>query len=142
MVLNTTDQSLESLKDNPIFQLSLASKELFHSNFLYWLGVNEHLKGFFVQVIFGLSDGVVNLSGMSYVVKREQGKFDFCIRVVQNGKEGQLLFVLENILKCHTQRLHSCCNHKSNVFYIFQTFTATCAILLWRLTILASFHSS
>ena len=29
--------NLEQLKKNPVFQLSLSAKELFHSNFLYWI---------------------------------------------------------------------------------------------------------
>lgn len=28
---------IEALKKSPMFQLSLSSKELFHSNFLYWI---------------------------------------------------------------------------------------------------------
>jgi len=35
-VINT----IETLKSSPLFNLSLSSKELFHSNFLYWVGVN------------------------------------------------------------------------------------------------------
>ena len=31
---------IESLKKSPLFNLSLSSKELFHSNFLYWLAQN------------------------------------------------------------------------------------------------------
>jgi hypothetical protein len=31
------DQIIDGLKRSPLFQLSLASKELFHSNFLAWL---------------------------------------------------------------------------------------------------------
>ena len=33
------DQIIDGLKQSPLFQLSLASKELFHSNFLAWLCV-------------------------------------------------------------------------------------------------------
>ena len=31
-------QRLHQLKESPLFNLSLGSRELFHSNFLYWLG--------------------------------------------------------------------------------------------------------
>lgn len=31
---------IEKLKESPLFNLSLSSKELFHSNFLYWVGNN------------------------------------------------------------------------------------------------------
>jgi hypothetical protein len=33
-------ETIEKLKSSPIFNLSLSSKELFHSNFLYWIGQN------------------------------------------------------------------------------------------------------
>ena len=32
--------TIEKLKKSPLFNLSLSSKELFHSNFLYWVGHN------------------------------------------------------------------------------------------------------
>lgn len=31
------EQKVNELKNSPMFQLSLSSKELFHSNFIYWL---------------------------------------------------------------------------------------------------------
>lgn len=39
MAQNQNQASVKTLQDSPLFQLSLTSKELFHSNFLYWLGV-------------------------------------------------------------------------------------------------------
>lgn len=33
-------KTIEKLKKSPLFNLSLSSKELFHSNFLYWIGHN------------------------------------------------------------------------------------------------------
>ncbi len=33
-------ETIEKLKKSPLFNLSLSSKELFHSNFLYWIGIN------------------------------------------------------------------------------------------------------
>ncbi|MDA1336468.1 MAG: PD-(D/E)XK nuclease family protein [Bacteroidetes bacterium] len=38
-------QELKSLKSSPLFNFSLSSKELFHSNFLAWLFEQEELKG-------------------------------------------------------------------------------------------------
>ena len=32
-------EAINYLKTSPMFNLSLASKELFHSNFLYWLSI-------------------------------------------------------------------------------------------------------
>lgn len=34
------NQTVNKLKNSPLFNLSLSSKELFHSNFLFWLGQN------------------------------------------------------------------------------------------------------
>ena len=34
---NQATDPIEILKTSPMFNLSLSSKELFHSNFLYWL---------------------------------------------------------------------------------------------------------
>lgn len=39
MAQNQNQALVKTLQDSPLFQLSLTSKELFHSNFLYWLGV-------------------------------------------------------------------------------------------------------
>lgn len=66
-----------NLKKNAVFQLSLSSKELFHSNFLYWLGMDEDLKKFFIAVIKGMCG--LDLTGVAYVVKREYKNFDLCI---------------------------------------------------------------
>ena len=33
-------KAIDNLKKSPLFNLSLSSKELFHSNFLYWIGKN------------------------------------------------------------------------------------------------------
>lgn len=38
MAQNQNPVSVNSLQSSPLFHLSLTSKELFHSNFLYWLG--------------------------------------------------------------------------------------------------------
>lgn len=37
--MNTKEQKsiVSELEESPMFQLSLSSKELFHSNFLYWI---------------------------------------------------------------------------------------------------------
>ncbi len=36
------EKFVETLNNNPIFQLSLSSKELFHSNFLAWLAERQY----------------------------------------------------------------------------------------------------
>ena len=97
--MSSTDGTpLLKLKDNAIFQLSLTSKELYHSNFLYWLGKNPNLKTYFQNIVLNLSDGKVDLSTVQYTVHREYRKLDFCVCDKVNGKE-RFLFVLENKFK-------------------------------------------
>lgn len=38
--MNEMNETIVKLKKSPLFHLSLGSKELFHSNFLYWIGQN------------------------------------------------------------------------------------------------------
>ena len=38
------EKFVETLNNNPIFQLSLSSKELFHSNFLAWLAEDDNTR--------------------------------------------------------------------------------------------------
>ena len=76
------EKDLQSLKSNPIFQLSLASKELFHSNFLYWLSQDENLKGLFKDIIDNLcGDNKIVWGELKdgFVVLREYKNFDLCI---------------------------------------------------------------
>lgn len=45
---------VETLQNNPIFQLSLSSKESFHSNFLAWLAEDKNTRGIFNQLMASL----------------------------------------------------------------------------------------
>lgn len=42
---------VKELKANAIFQLSLSSKELFHSNFLAWLAEDDTTRGVFNELL-------------------------------------------------------------------------------------------
>lgn len=97
---------LLALKDNAMFQLSMTSKELFHSNFLYWLGTTESLKPYFKAVINGLcGNKKIDWNDDKYLVFREHESLDFCIckdagkNKAGNQKIGDILFVLENKFK-------------------------------------------
>lgn len=115
-----TNNDLQSLKSNPIFQLSLASKELFHSNFLYWLSQDEDLRPYFEYVISSLCDNKIVWENIRpYVVLREYKNFDLCICKKNNNgssddeepekdgdpfyddikQAGEIVFVLENKFK-------------------------------------------
>lgn len=95
---NNKNKNLLKLKNNMMFQLSLTSKELFHSNFLYWIGTNGNMKEYFRRVVLDLSDGKVDLAKTGYTVYREFHKLDLCICNNDNKKE-RFLFVLENKFK-------------------------------------------
>lgn len=105
------DNLYQSLKESPLFNLSLADKELFHSNFLAWLAERKETRHLFIEVIKSLSkkdvlwaDEFINHSE-NFLIKREYNHFDLCIVQVKhlfykNGKpKNDLLLpvlVLEN----------------------------------------------
>ena len=85
----------EALMSSPLFQLSLASKELFHSNFLYWLAVNH--PEFFSEVFKNMLKGVdlgLNKENTARV-HREAKHFDFSV----TAKDGFPSLILENKVK-------------------------------------------
>lgn len=105
----------DALRNSPMFQLSLSSKELFHSNLLAWLAEDPDTTNLFVEVLklfrlkeeraIELADGIRN---GTYMVLREYKNFDFCIcEKLRNWKEdseeeyvpGQVVLVLENKFK-------------------------------------------
>ena len=64
------------LKESPLLYLSGGSKELFHSNFLYWLGMNYR------QVFEQLMSRMLGISGVwpqGWTVKREYYHLDLCV---------------------------------------------------------------
>ena len=66
--LNEKEEKLiQTLEKSPLFYLSLASKELFHSNFIAWLGEQQ-------PAIFNLIFVISNISAnrniyMKYILK-------------------------------------------------------------------------
>lgn len=90
-------KEIEILKQSPMFQLSLSSKELFHSNFLYWLSIIDRHK--FVELLNKVLNIVhIDSNWGSWSAKREWKHFDFCI----TSKEGEneiIHLVLENKFK-------------------------------------------
>lgn len=91
---------IKELKRQPIFQLSLADKELFHSNFLAWIATEY--PDFFLLVLENMkkhesedditTDWYDDFRQNKLTVKREYNNFDLCIL---NGKS-EPVFVLEN----------------------------------------------
>ena len=107
---------IAALNANPMFHMSLASKELFHSNFLYWLWKLDASK--FLTLLDKLSEcnDFSRLTPDSIEVKREYQHFDLC--VLEKGKP---LLVIENKVKSipyveqlneYTAKLKGSCKNK------------------------------
>ena len=109
------EQCLQQLRESFTFQMSLGSKELFHSNFLQWLSVIDW-KGFMI-VLHKLS-GVQNFwwegedvhpDNENVEVRRESNNFDLSVYILtgytkpRKGGEPQKkwcpVFILENKVK-------------------------------------------
>ena len=92
-----------------MFNFSLGSKELFHSNFLAWLGENQATRHVFLELInlilrkkgfenrVNWIDEFKNKSDL-YIFRREYKHFDLCI-LHKKGKSGIPVFILENKVK-------------------------------------------
>lgn len=95
---------VENLKNNPIFQLSLSSKELFHSNFLAWLAEDDNTRCVFNKVMqTWLGNKNWKFKPNEMEVKREYNHFDFCVcdklSIDGNDVTGSVQVVLENKFK-------------------------------------------
>ena len=93
------NQFVKTLQNNVAFQLSLTSKELFHSNFLAWLAEDKDTIGIFKELLkncFGAED-LLSDKQKDIIVKREHMNFDFCI--CDNEAPNKVRFVLENKFK-------------------------------------------
>ena len=98
------DTFVEQLNNNPIFQLSLSSKELFHSNFLAWLAENKNTQTLFKRILSTwLGEDTFNYNTDCMEVKREYKNFDFsiCEKIINDKKSetGKIRLVLENKFK-------------------------------------------
>lgn len=96
---------IKKIDKSPMFQLSLGSKELFHSNFLYWLSKAEPNAFWKIMYLFGINTDDKD----SLVVKREWNHFDLSIVQMSSKGEGEneeashdvndILAVIENKVK-------------------------------------------
>ena len=82
---------IESLKKSPLYNLSMANKELFHSNFLAWFG-NQYKNEF--KVLMNKLLGTEVLKDDKFRIEREYKHFDIC--VIVNGNE---IILIENKVK-------------------------------------------
>ena len=84
-----------SLNNSLMYNLSLSSKELFHSNFLAWLSKNVSTKQFFIEIIEQLTGIDLNLDQYKgWIVEREDKNFDLCIKC-----NDDYILVIENKVK-------------------------------------------
>lgn len=91
---------VEHLRKSPMFNLSLSSNELFHSNFLSWIWNCDQVAfkkiiTFFIGKEFDIDRG----KGRSIDVRREYKNFDLSIVERDGDTDGRVLFVLENKVK-------------------------------------------
>lgn len=83
----------KELNNSPMYNLSLTSKELFHSNLLAWLGNNNDTKAFFAKMINELTGMCLNPND-NWKVEREDRNFDLCVKEGKN-----YLLIIENKVK-------------------------------------------
>ena len=96
--IDTIVTELLGVKGNPIFQLSLAAKELFHSNFLYWIA--SRYPKLFNEVMKELDINIeLSEEFEKNIIEREYNHFDFCICKEDEKKKKKISFVLENKFK-------------------------------------------
>lgn len=92
------EEIVKKLQKNPIFKMSLGSKELFHSNFLEYLwDINPNT---FIEIINELfpNKQLISNPNSNYQVGRELNNFDFCI-YHNDGNKTVYDLVLENKVK-------------------------------------------
>ena len=103
---NQQQSCLEELKKSPLFYLSAGSKELFHSDFLYWLAT-QHWDVFIcvMRDLADLADGrqfwwenTYSLENGNLEIRRESQHFDLVVYVFIDKKRLPVL-VLENKVK-------------------------------------------
>ena len=111
---------VNDLKKSPLFNLSLASKELFHSNFLYWL--SRYKWDVFVSVMSQLANQENNFDWDKdkCMVFREKNNFD--LSVWNNNK---VIFVLENKVKSipYENQLNKYTNESEGAIHILLSLT-------------------
>lgn len=102
--------AIDYLKTSPMFNLSLSSKELFHSNFLYWIWkLNPNA---FKRLMATLLDVTTNKLDWGdddkWEVVREYNSFDLCVKYCDRTEDvdgktkivsGDVLLVIENKVK-------------------------------------------
>lgn len=88
---------VSELEGSPMFQLSLSSKELFHSNFLYWIWKFDAAA--FKRIMEKLCNASAEFDwSPNYIVERETRNFDLSVWE-ENGDKKILRLIIENKVK-------------------------------------------
>lgn len=86
----------DELLKSPMFNLSMASKELFHSNLLYWMSVTY--PQLFLKILENLNIDTSSWEKQDWVSYREKNHFDLSLYLC-NGKKEECLLIIENKVK-------------------------------------------
>lgn len=88
------------LKESPMFHFSLHAKELFHSNFLAWLGSDEELRPVFKAVMMGLGidKAFIESWGDNFEVLREKDNIDLVVKAPDGVRNAKLSDAKEQIV--------------------------------------------
>lgn len=92
------NEIIDQLKSMPMLYFSLGGKELFHSNFLYWLATDKNYKHKMYEVLkelAGVTDATWNENNTQ--CKREFHNFDFSIWT--NETDSKPVLLIENKVK-------------------------------------------
>ena len=104
-------KTMNELKASPMLYLSGGSKELFHSNFLYWLGVNYRDS---FQVIMTRMCHINASWPEGWTIRREHKHLDLCVTYkkdrgkIRKGKsvcEECAFVIIENKVKSLPERI-------------------------------------
>lgn len=118
------------LKKSPLFHFSLHSKELFHSNFLAWLGMDIELRQIFKKLIeaLGIDEKIIDSWGEDFEIKREFHDLDLIIKAPDiDKKPGEWYLVIENKVKSvpndsqlenYTGKIKKYCGNQNDVIKI------------------------
>lgn len=92
------NEALKRLEQNPLFQLSLGSKELFHSNFLSWIIGNKGQKVFVLKFLNDLLGLESRIETIIELPEREKMNIDLRFKVSQMDGTKRLI-IIENKVK-------------------------------------------
>ncbi|MBQ7790810.1 MAG: PD-(D/E)XK nuclease family protein [Rikenellaceae bacterium] len=104
------EEAINYLKTSPMFNLSLSSKELFHSNFLYWIWKLDSMafKCLIAKLLNVSTDDLKWGDSKDWEVVREYKSFDLCVKHCDRTEDvdgktkivsGDVLLLLENKVK-------------------------------------------